>query len=134
MLNWSFHKMFSVSYLIKFLISFSAHVFTIFLGLCLQYPWRNLNSPLTYLSRSLNISMDVLYTFNHRCKCNYYTVHISNTNTYRDSQYFNITTNQWLFFFAQTVWRPKLCLQCLDKADYILTLMALSAPSFVIAW
>ena len=38
------------------------------------------------------------------------------------------------FFFAQTVWRPKLCLQCLDKADYILTLMALSAPSFVIAW
>ena len=38
------------------------------------------------------------------------------------------------FFFAQTVWRPKLCLQCFDKADYILTLMALSAPSFVIAW
>ena len=39
-----------------------------------------------------------------------------------------------LTFFAQTVWRPKLCLLCLDKADYKLTLMALSAPSFVIAW
>ena len=65
----------------KFLISFSAHVFTIFLGLCLQYPWRNLNlisiyfliiskasksvefylnSPVTYLSRSLKTKIDVL--------------------------------------------------------------------------
>lgn len=30
------------SHLVKFLISFSAHVLTIFLGFLLQYPWRNL--------------------------------------------------------------------------------------------
>ncbi len=49
-------------YLVRFLISFSAHVLTIFLGLCLQQPCLKRNSPVTYLSRSLKTRIDVLYT------------------------------------------------------------------------
>ena len=46
--------------LFKFLSYFSAHMLTIFLGLLEQYPLLNLNSPYTYLSRSLKTKIDVL--------------------------------------------------------------------------
>merc|ERR1719362_49973 len=48
---------------LRFLSSFSAQVATIFLGLLLPYPFLNLNSPLTYRSRSLKINIDVLKIF-----------------------------------------------------------------------
>jgi hypothetical protein len=46
----------------RFRISFSAHVCTIFRGFFLLYPLRHRQSPLTYRSLSLNTRMDVLYT------------------------------------------------------------------------
>jgi len=49
------------SILLRFLNSFSAHNLIIFLGLLLQWPCLNLNSPVTYLSLSLNIKILVLY-------------------------------------------------------------------------
>ena len=49
--------------LTKFLISFSAHVWTILRGFFLPYPCLNRNSPLTYLSLSLNTKMLVLKIF-----------------------------------------------------------------------
>ena len=51
---------------IKFRISFSAQVCTIFRGFFFEYPLRHRQSPLTYRSRSLNTKMDVLYTFTAR--------------------------------------------------------------------
>lgn len=47
--------------LLRFLYSFSVHNLTIFLGLDLQWPFLNLNSPLMYLSLSLKTRIEVLY-------------------------------------------------------------------------
>ena len=46
--------------LLRFLTSFSAQSLTFFLGFPLQCPFLNLNSPLTYLSRSLKTKILVL--------------------------------------------------------------------------